>query len=336
MKHIILLTMLFAFASCKDTKTPAYKSVEPSSENEIVAKGDTHPGKKIMETECYICHNPKASQERMIAPPMIAVKEHYIDENTTKEQFTEDLIKWVNDPEQETKMPGALKKFGSMPYIPYPHDVITQIAEYIYDYDIEKPDWFDAHLQEEQGRRKGLGKGKGIGKQKNTSSPEPQTDNADTGLRIALAAKAALGKNLIKAINKKGTVGAIEFCNTRALPITDSLSVMKNAIIKRVSDKPRNQGNTANEEELGYISYFKKLIDAGKEPKPIVKTENGEVDFYFPITTNAMCLQCHGKPNEQIQPETLTALKNLYPTDKAIGYDLNEVRGIWVVNFDEE
>ena len=33
--------------------------------------------------------------------------------------------------------------------------------------------------------------------------------------------------------------------------------------------------------------------------------ENGQVRFYFPITTNTMCLQCHGKPEEQIQPAAM-------------------------------
>ena len=41
------------------------------------------------------------------------------------------------------------------------------------------------------------------------------------------------------------------------------------------------------------------------------------------------------KPNEQIQSETLATLKSLYPSDKAIGYDVNEVRGIWAINFEE-
>jgi len=335
MKKIIFLVTFLVAIGCKEkSKTvPIEKTID-----EMAQKAENHPGKKILETECYICHNPKASQESMIAPPMIAIKKHYIDSNTTKEEFTEALIQWIIDPETETKMPGAISEFGSMPYIPYTDDVIAEIAEYLYDYEIEKPAWFDAHFQEEHGQGKGMGmgKGKGMGKHKKTVTQESKMDNADIGLKYALATKAALGKNLIKAINEKGTVGAIEFCNTRALPITDSLSVMNNAVIKRVSDKPRNPKNEANEEELGYISYFKKLVSAGKEPKPIVKTENGEVDFYYPITTNTMCLQCHGKPNEQVTPETLTTLKNLYPADQAVGYDANEVRGIWVVNFDED
>ncbi len=225
-------------------------------------------------------------------------------------------------------MPDALFEFGSMPYIPYPNDAIAQIAEYIYDYDIQRPNWYDKALKE--------GDGKGILMNRNMITKEIQNKNAEIGMAHAMAAKTALGKNLVKAISEEGTLGAIEFCNTKALALTDSISVMNNTVIKRISDKPRNPKNTANEEELGYIKYFKKLVASGKEPKPIVIRENGEVDFYFPITTNTMCLQCHGKPNAQILSETLSTIKSLYPKDKAIGYGENEVRGIWSINFDTE
>lgn len=325
MRNLLLFLFIFALLSCKNGMKSEYKSAAPIAQ-EKGAMMQSHPGKKIMEAECYICHDPKASQESMIAPPLIAIKKYYIDENTTKEQFTEELIKWVNDPETESKMPDALFEFGSMPYIPYPDDAIAQIAEYIYDYDIERPDWYDAALK----------KGKGTLFNRDMVSKEIQENNAKKGMAYAKAAQTALGKNLIKAIGEEGTIGAIEFCNTKALALTDSISVMNNTVIKRVSDKPRNPKNVADDEELGYITYFKKLMAAGKEPKPIVKTEGNEVNFYFPITTNAMCLQCHGKPNDQLMPETLARLKNLYPADQAIGYDANEVRGIWVVNFDKE
>ncbi|HZJ20661.1 MAG TPA: DUF3365 domain-containing protein [Pricia sp.] len=329
MKNLLLLLSLVIIFSCKDKSKTI--PVDTTSENEVAQPGENHPGRQIMETECYICHDPKASEESMIAPPMIAIKSHYIGENTTKDQFTEDLIKWVNDPETESKIPAAHKRFGAMPYIPYPDDAVAQIADYLYDYEVEKPDWFDAHYKAEHG------KGKGMGKRKiQTTEAASQDNNAKIGMEYALAAKSALGKNLMKAIQQNGPVGAVEFCSVKALALTDSISIMKNAVINRVSDKPRNTDNAANTEELGYISYFKKLVAAGKQPKPIVKTQNGEVDFYFPITTNTMCLQCHGKPNEQIAPATLTALKHLYPKDKAIGYDENEVRGLWAINFDEE
>lgn len=327
-KYTIFLVLGPLLLSCEEGKKGRTDYVVNPAITESNAVAEQHPGKRIMEQECYICHNPKASQESMIAPPMITVKSYYIGASTTKDQFTEDLIKWVNDPEQESKMPDALFEFGSMPYIPYPDDVIAQIADYIYDYTIERPSWYDKALKE--------GDGKYIRMNRSIVSEEIQNKNAKIGMAYAMAAKTTLGKNLVKAISEEGTVGAIEFCNTKALFITDSISVMNNAIIKRVSDKPRNPKNVANESELGYITYFKKLIAAGKEPKPVVLREHGEVDFYYPITTNTLCLQCHGKPEVQIAPETLATLKNLYPLDKATGYSENEVRGMWSINFDME
>lgn len=48
-----------------------------------------------------------------------------------------------------------------------------------------------------------------------------------------------------------------------------------------------------------------------------------------------MCLQCHGKPDEDIQKPTFKKIVNLYPKDKAIGYGINEVRGIWSITFNK-
>ena len=52
--------------------------------------------------------------------------------------------------------------------------------------------------------------------------------------------------------------------------------------------------------------------------------------------TNIMCLQCHGKPDKDILPNTLTKIGSLYPEDKAIGYGVDELRGIWVVEMDKK
>ncbi|MCM4172660.1 DUF3365 domain-containing protein [Arenibacter sp. TNZ] len=332
MNYLSLLTIFFlALGSCKDAKKTEYKPVETTSEKGSVDQAEIHSGKKIIETECYLCHNPKASEASMIAPPMVAIKKHYIEPSTTKEQFTEAIVSWINDPQEEkSKMPGALNRFGIMPYQPYPEETISLIAEYMYDNEISQPDWFDAHFQREHGKRTSKGMGKGMGYRQGS-----QTNYGDIGLGYALATKAALGKNLMKAIQEKGPDGAVEFCNLKAIKLTDSISVMNNAQIKRVSDKPRNPGNKANKEELGYIASFKEQLASGMEVEPLVIPGNEEVTVYYPITTNTMCLQCHGKPNEQIKPTTLAALRKLYPEDKAVGYDVNEVRGIWSVVFDK-
>lgn len=158
----------------------------------------------------------------------------------------------------------------------------------------------------------------------------------ETGLRFANNTQAVLGKNLVNAINEKGAVGALEFCNEKAYPLTDSMARMLKASIKRVSDKPRNQNNLANDNETAHIKAFKESVSKGEQPKPVVMEINGKMVGHYAIITNKMCLQCHGTVNMDILPQTFTKIKNLYPGDMATGYTENQVRGLWVVEMEKK
>ncbi|WP_291866424.1 DUF3365 domain-containing protein [Maribacter sp.] len=336
MKFLYLSLVLLFLTNCKDAKKSEYIATEDKEDSSKNISSEQHPGKKLMETECYICHNPKASESSRIAPPMIAIKKHYINSNTSKEEFRKSMVNWIENPSiKNSKMPGALKRFGVMPYQPYPIETIEQIADYMFDNTIEQPKWFKEHYKQGHGKGHGKGNNKGMGR-KNRNSPNSEIDYADMGLKYALSTKAQLGKNLMRTIKEKGTVGAVEFCNIKAITLTDSISVINNALIKRVSDKPRNPKNKANATELGHINTFKKLVSEEKEINPIVEKVNKKIHFYYPIKTNSMCLQCHGKSLKNIEIATMATLKVLYPNDKAIDYDVNEVRGIWSISFDEK
>lgn len=326
---LILATLFFSMIKSK----PDYTAV-------TIIKNDEHPGKKLMETHCYACHNPTTSHENRLAPPMVAVKKHYKSDNTSKEEFIKSFKKWVEAPSEKlSKMPGAVRKFGIMPYAPYKAKDVELIADYIFDNDIEQPEWFQEHHQQEHGKKgkgNGKGKGKGMMKQQASNFSKANKDYNDIGMHYALATKKELGKNLIKTIQKEGTLGALEFCSLNALSITDSMANMFSASIKRVSDKPRNPINAANATELEYIASFKEDLATNSNPKPIIKESGSEVKFYYPITTNMMCLQCHGKLDKDIQPNTYKTIKKLYPNDKATGYTVNEVRGIWSIKFKKD
>lgn len=309
---------------------------KPNYKNVALIENSQHPGKKLMQTYCYACHNPETSHDNRLAPPMIAVKKHYKNKNTTKKEFIDDFKKWIKTPSEEiSKMPGAIKKFGMMPYAPYAEEDIEQIADYIYDNDIEQPEWFEEHHKKEmkEGKGRGMQNRKGKMKQQQSNSNNSYQNLEKIGMHYALATKKELGKNLMGAIQKKGTVGALRFCNEQALSITDSMSNVFSVTVKRVSDKPRNPLNAANAKELKHIKTFKNKLINNANSKPIVEETNNNVSFYYPITTNMMCLQCHGKLDEHIQPKTYKEIKLLYPNDMAIGYGVNEVRGIWSVKF---
>ncbi|TDU40460.1 uncharacterized protein DUF3365 [Gelidibacter sediminis] len=159
---------------------------------------------------------------------------------------------------------------------------------------------------------------------------------ADRGLKYALNTQAVLGNNLMKAIESSGTSGALTFCNEKAYPLTDSMAKLQKVNLKRVTDKPRNPDNQANAAELEHIETFKEIIANQELPNPMISESGGKVLVYYPILTNSMCLQCHGKPNKNIASSTLSKLKILYPEDKAIGYGVNEVRGLWSVTFHKQ
>jgi cytochrome c553 len=294
-----------------------------------------HPGKKLMETNCYICHSPTADENSRNAPPMIAVKKRYLMQNSSNEAFTAAMLNWFKNPNKDNAiMYGAVQRYGVMPNMPFPEETITQIADYMYTFEIDQPEWFESHYQQEH-KQNGQNRGKGYGLQTQQSKNNTQESYGQRGLEYAMATQAVLGKNLMGSIQKDGVLEALSFCNEQAYRLTDSMAVAQHANIRRVTDKPRNQNNKANTEELEYISTFKTVIANKGQPKPIVKDIDNKVHVYYPITTNTMCLQCHGTPNTTMDVATLNKVLRLYPKDKAIDYSENEVRGMWSITFDK-
>ncbi|MBY5958249.1 DUF3365 domain-containing protein [Membranicola marinus] len=154
------------------------------------------------------------------------------------------------------------------------------------------------------------------------------------GQEYAMKAQQALGQNLKAALQQGGPPFAVDFCNTRAIPITDSAAQELKVSLRRVSDKYRNPGNQANEKESKYISRAKEQLAAGETIHPAIEEMEGKMIGYYPILTNAMCMNCHGQPGKDINEETLNLIKERYPDDRAVGYQPHEVRGIWVVEMD--
>jgi len=333
MKYLLTLSILIILVGCKDAKPSDYSQ---TSESNIAktAIATTHPGKKLLETQCYTCHNPTTPEEGRLAPPMVAIKAHYINSFTTKEDFIKSIQSFIDSPTvDKARMRGAVRSFGVMPYQPFNREDIAEIAEYLFEYKIEEPKWFKEHWQKGKKNRSYINSGK----EDTGSVPSASKPNfEELGNKYAQETKSVLGKNLMAKIQQSGTEGAVRFCYDKAHILTDSMGKIYNVQIDRVSDKPRNSTNQASKAELIHIENFKTVVASGAAIAPIVKKGDRKVNYYYPITTNTMCLQCHGKPTIDIQPETLSALSELYPKDNATGYGVNEVRGIWRIRFDAE
>lgn len=310
MRHKNTLIVLLAIGGLIGCGTQFSKSpTAPVSDPEGLA---------LLKANCFSCHSPSASIENRLAPPMVAIKKHYITEGVSKKDFVTQVSDFVKHPTLEkSKMPQAVKRFSLMPAMAFDDKQLKKMLEYLYEADIEAPAWFEKHFQEE--------------KAKYGHTHSDTTSYEAIGMKHAMAAKSILGKNLMGAIASKGTDEALAFCNLKALYLTDSVAQVHKVGIKRVSDKPRNLQNNANIEELNYIEASKALLAKGGTIKPQVRESGGKVLAYYPIETNKMCLQCHGKPEEDIKTSTLSKINAFYPKDKATGYSENQLRGIFVV-----
>lgn len=322
MKYFFALIFIIITFSCQ--KKSDDFSVKP--ENSSLAQ-EIHEGKKLMENNCYLCHSPNAPEsDGRVGPPMIAIKVFYLEKFPTKTAFKDAIKSFTENPSLENVLLHEdLKKYGLMPKQNFSKGVIEKIADYMFDYQIESPDWFNKSIQSKIPNWTQSG-------QVDDSQSTPKS-YADIGLNYALETKKVLGKNLMGTIQNKGVLEALTFCNHQAMPLTDSLSKHFNATIKRVSDKNRNPNNKAQGEALKMIAFFKDLLKNNKPYEPITIENKNRVDVYYPIETNSMCLQCHGK---NIKPEVSQQILKLYPKDLAIGYEENELRGIWHITFDKD
>jgi hypothetical protein len=323
-----VVLLLFSI-SCKEKK-PTEKVVKVDSDS--LATVSALQGKKLMEQKCYLCHSPTAPQkEGRVGPPMIAVKAHYQQEFSERQVFIDSMVAFVLEPAQHSvKLKGAARRFGLMPKATYNEEEIKKIAAYLYDYQIKEPDWFEEHWNSH-----------GFEPYTNKEQKQVLTENekptyAEIGSTYALGTKKVLGANLMGAIQKEGVPAALAFCNERAYPLTDSMSVAYNANIKRVSDRPRNPNNRANQKELEHIQTFKQAVIDKEEIQPIVEDLGDMVQFYAPILTNQMCLKCHGDTRSDVSLEVQNLLAEKYPSDKGTGYGINEVRGIWSITFEKQ
>lgn len=143
---------------------------------------------------------------------------------------------------------------------------------------------------------------------------------------IVLLSQQTLVKTVSQKISEHGAPHAITFCNENALPLLDSISNIHGVFITRVSEKYRNPMNKPSKQDMvalkalskGNIKYY--------------QNKNASI-YYAPIRIGMpTCLKCHGEAKD-IDAPTLSKIKELYPSDKAVDYKIGEFRGAWKVTY---
>ena len=147
-----------------------------------------------------------------------------------------------------------------------------------------------------------------------------------------------LGQKLQSAMAEGGAVNAIGVCNTQAPEIAGRVSTQNQVKLSRVGTRARNPVmGVPNDWQAKALAQFDAALARGEKPADIefsetVETANGK-EFHFakPIVLQPMCVSCHGNP-EQISPEVKAKLNELYPNDKAVGYQPGQLRGAVVLS----
>ena len=146
---------------------------------------------------------------------------------------------------------------------------------------------------------------------------------------------------LKSTISRDGMLAAISVCNYSAPNLTDSIGrSMENIIeVKRTSFRYRNPENAPDNHEIRALRYFQKSIyTTGKLPDYFIEkvsTESStELRYYKPLVIKSICLNCHG-PSEIVASDLSYQIKRLYPQDHAIGYQLDQFRGLIRVSIKE-
>ena len=130
------------------------------SQHSFAADNKLEEGKKLYQTNCVVCHGMTGGMDtaKRIAPPIAAVRSHYIESYSDEDSFVQAVSAWVEKPdESNTLMRGAIRKFKLMPQLNVSNEDAEKIASYIFAGKIETPEGFAEHEEEEHGKK---GKGK--------------------------------------------------------------------------------------------------------------------------------------------------------------------------------
>jgi len=170
------------------------------------------------------------------------------------------------------------------------------------------------------------------------AQPEPSKQPSDltlyqaAGDAITQHAQAALMSQVMAQIKAGGPIQALDYCYVNASALTDSLQRAQQepvpALLRRASARNRNPANRATSDEACILSRWQASWQ-GRAPEPVIQQRGDTVHYYKAIPLLAEgCLTCHGPA---IEPSLLAAIQARYPNDRATGYALNDLRGMWHV-----
>jgi hypothetical protein len=163
-------------------------------------------------------------------------------------------------------------------------------------------------------------------------SPIPDSVYVQAGNTLVSHTFDTLRSALLNAIGSHGMEGAITFCNEKAFPITAIYA--DSVVIKRAAMRYRNPDNQPDSLESAVMEEMERQLISGVPTVKMIRSDSSdEIHFFKPILLQAMCLNCHGNPGQDIQSSTLSRIQQLYPDDRAVNFKEGDLRGVWHIIF---
>ncbi len=155
-----------------------------------------------------------------------------------------------------------------------------------------------------------------------------QTQDAESnrGAELLMPLKKNL-KQALMAGMQEGPVNAISVCKDQAPAITAALAA-EGVEIGRSSHRLRNPDNSAPEWANKVLKTY--LNDETDRAPRVVSLANNREGYVEPITIKPLCLACHG---DNLAPDIAAQIQVMYPEDKATGFRLDDLRGVYWVEY---
>jgi len=150
-----------------------------------------------------------------------------------------------------------------------------------------------------------------------------------TGRELLAPFKSALQQALLAGL-EQGPVEAISVCRIEAPGIAAGLSV-DGVRVGRSSHKLRNPANAPPTWVAPLLDGYRDRPD-DREARTVLLGD-GMAGYVEPIVVQPLCLACHG---ETLDAAVAEALATHYPSDRAIGYSVGDLRGVFWVEYPEQ
>ncbi len=123
----------------------------------------------------------------------------------------------------------------------------------------------------------------------------------------------------------EGPAEAVAACRLEAPRIARRLA-SDEVRLGRTSHRLRNPANVAPDWVAPILASY---LEPGAQPAPrAVSLPDGRAGYVEPIRLQPLCLTCHGS---ELAPEVAARIEALYPEDRATGFAVGELRGVfWV------